>query len=169
MNCVFDFWLLYLQQHFLKIMQTLTEEQINEIAEQLDCGFRGFWNKLTGELVFVPDLSNNPEFDNEFFEEELEELDNNFDDYVEIENPSSSDSFEIMANFAEQLKGNDKLKNQLIKALNNKKPFQGFKFLIDNSGLYRQQWFDFKQAQLRQWVSDKFDNATNNDSEDGSA
>jgi hypothetical protein len=135
-------------------MPTLTEQQRKEIAEQLDCGFRSFWHKPTAELLFVPDLNNNPFTDTEFFEDDLEKLDNNFGDYIEIEKPTSSDSFQIMANFTEQLKDNEKLKNELIKALNKKKPFREFKFVIDNSGIYRQQWFDFKNAQLKQWVSD---------------
>ena len=71
-----------------------------------------------------------------------------------------------MVEFAEQLSDNDKLKNQLINALNRKKPFREFKDIIDNAGKYRQQWFDFKQAQLLQWVRDKFDEATEGKSED---
>jgi hypothetical protein len=149
-------------------MPTLTEQQIKEIAEQLDCGLRSFWHKPTGELLFVPDLNNNPFADAEFFEEDLEKLDNNFKDYIEIEKPNSSDSFEIMANFTEQLNDNEKLKNELIKALNKKKPFREFKFVIDNSGAYRQQWFDFKNAKLKQWVKDKFNEATYDDRENGS-
>ncbi|MBK8875140.1 MAG: hypothetical protein IPN13_15000 [Bacteroidetes bacterium] len=148
-------------------MPTLTEEQIKEIADQLDCGFRSFWHKMTGELLFVPDLNNIPLSDAEFFEDDLEKLDNNFGDYIEIEKPNSSDSFKIMANFTEQLNDNDKIKNELINALNKKKPFREFKFIIDNHGLYRQQWFDFKNAQLKQWVSDKFHEATYDDRENG--
>lgn len=149
-------------------MPTLTQEQIHEIADQLDCGFRSFWHRQTGQLLFVPDLNNNPYADREFYEEDLKKLDNNFCDYIEIEKPQSSDSFEIMANFTEQLNDDNELKNKLINALNKKKPFREFKFVIDNSGVYRQQWFDFKNAQLKQWVSDKFDRATYDNRKNGS-
>jgi len=47
----------------------------------------------------------------------------------------------------------------LINALNRKKPFREFKFEIDNSNMYRQQWFDFKNAQLKEWVVKKFNEA----------
>ena len=30
-------------------MATLTEEQIKEIAEMLDCGFRSYWHKLPAQ------------------------------------------------------------------------------------------------------------------------
>jgi len=42
---------------------------------------------------------------------------------------------ELWQDFAEQLQGDDKLKH----------PFRHFKFIIDNSGQYRQQWFEFKR------------------------
>lgn len=141
-------------------MLTLTEEQIKEIAEQLDCGFRCFWHKVIGEILFVPDFNNELYAHSGLLEDELQKLENNFDDYIEIEKPSSSDSFEIMTNFTAQLDENDKLKNRLIKALNNRKPFREFKLIIDNSGAYRQQWFDFKNGQLKQLVRERFKQST---------
>ena len=133
----------------------LTDEQIKEIAEQLDCGFRCFWNKQANALLFVPDTNRFPEMDSEAFDEDLEQLDNNFDDYDEIESMQSSDSFEIMKAFAEQLKHNNKLQQQLIFALDNNKPFSRFKNVIDNSGEYREEWFKFKNEKLKEWVMKK--------------
>ena len=150
----------------MTVMLTLTQQQIKEIADQLDSGMRCFLHKETSELLFVPDIENNPDIDEELFEEELEELDNNFGDYVEIEKPASRDSFEVMADFAEQLSDNVKLKTQLLQALDKKHPFREFKFIVDNSGVYRQQWFDFKDRQLKQWIMDKFEQATGDDRED---
>jgi len=141
-------------------MLTVTEQQIKEIAEQLDCGFRSFWHKPTGELLYIPDFNNDPFSVTEFYKDDLEKLDNNFSDYIEIEKPTSTNNFEIMANFTEQLNDNKALKSELINALNKKKPFREFKFVIDNAGVYRQQWFDFKHLQLKQWVSIKFSEAT---------
>ena len=74
-----------------------------------------------------------------------------------------------MADFTEQLDDNSELKRQLIAALNKKKPFREFKFVIDNSGVYRQQWFNFKNERLKQWVNDKFKKATRHDRKNGSS
>lgn len=153
----------------MNAMPTLTEQQLNEIADQLDCGFRSFWHRTTGKLLFVPDFDNDTYADTEFFDDELKKLEKSIGDYLEIEKPTSNERFEIMAKFTEQLTGNENLKNELIKALNKKKPFREFKFTIDNSGVYRQQWFDFKNTQLKQWVSDKFYEATNDDGENRNA
>lgn len=147
-------------------MSTLTEQQIKEIAEEFDCGFRAFWHKKTGELIFTADFSDSGYYGMEIYEDEdQEKLEQNFDDYIEIERPDSRYSFSIMENFTDRLSDNSKLKDKLIHSLNKKKPFSQFKHVIDNSGEYRQQWFDFKEAQLKQWVRDKF-KAANYDYED---
>lgn len=138
-------------------MAVLTKEQIKEIAEQLDCGFRCFWNKQNGELVFIPDTLKHPEMDTEAWVEEMEKLDNNLHDFKEFEQLESIDSFEIMAQFVDTFADSNKLKNKLIDALNKKKPFREFKYVIDNSGEYRQKWFEFKNQNLQKWVQDKFD------------
>ncbi len=79
--------------------------------------------------------------DSEVWSEEMEKLDNNFDGYKEIDGLKSHDSFEIMADFVETLPDSNKLKNKLIAPLNRERPFREFKFVIDNSGEYRQKWF----------------------------
>jgi len=56
-----------------------------------------------------------------------------------------------MSDFAEQLTDN-KLQSQLFDALSRSKPFREFKFLIDNSGCFKQQWFDFKNKNLQDFV-----------------
>ena len=48
-------------------------------------------------------------------------------------------------------------KVKLQHSLNNKKPFQNFKRLVDNS-YYRQDWFDFKQKTLERYVEKQINN-----------
>ena len=138
-------------------MKDLTKAQIKEIAEQLDLGFRAFYHKQTGELIFVPDFLQYPDMDSEVFDEDLEKLDNNFMDYHEFEAMQSHEKFEMMKDFADQLADNSSLSNKLIAALNKRKPFREFKFIIDNSGPYRQQWFDFRNAQHIEWVENQIE------------
>lgn len=136
-------------------MLHLTEEQVKEIAGQLDCGFRCFIHRQTGELITLPDTLRYPEMETEAWQDEQEKLDNNFDEYFEIEQLESKDSFKIMADFTDQLDDKIKLKSDLIKALNKKKSFREFNFVIHNSGVYKQQWFDFKNEKLKMWVTDR--------------
>ena len=140
-------------------METLNDQQIKEIAEQLDIGFRCFFNVKTREIVSVPDLLENPDYESEYFEDELEKLAFYADQFIEIEKPSSRDSFDVMLGFTDELTGYKELKEKLMNALEGKQPFSNFNFLIDHSGIYRQQWFDYKNDQLKKWVIDKFKEA----------
>jgi len=132
-------------------MNSTTTEKIKEIAEQLDTGFRAFINRTTEQLLFVPDENNLTGIDLEPWFEELEQLENNFTDYYEIDKWTSSEVFDIMSEFTDQVSDN-KLQNQLIDALRKNKPFREFKFVIDNSGDFRQQWFDFKNKWQQDFV-----------------
>ena len=138
-------------------MMTLTEAQINEIAEELECGSKCYVHKKTGELVFVPDTLRNPDIDTDGWIEEIEKIEDNFFDYFEIEPPESRDSFRIMEEFTETLDDSNSLKNMLYEALSRGKPFRNFKNIIDNSGEYRQKWFAFERQWLKEWVREKIE------------
>ena len=125
---------------------------IKEIAERLDCGFRAFIHIKTRQILFVPDDNNYSDFDTEAWAEELEQLENNFTDYYEIDKWTSSEAFEIMSEFTDQLTDNN-LQSRLIDALRKRKPFREFKFVIDSSGDFRQLWFDFKNMWQQDFVS----------------
>lgn len=133
-------------------MNIKTIENRKEIAEQLDCGFRAFIHKITGQLLFVPDDNNYPDIDIDSWDEELEQLENNFSEYLEIDKWTSSEAFKIMSEFTDQLTEIN-LQSQLFEALRKNKPFREFKFVIDNSGDFRQQWFDFKNNWQQDFVA----------------
>jgi len=135
-------------------MLTFTKKQIKEISEQLDCGFRAFYHKQTGDLIFVPDTNRYINMDTDAWQDELDKLDENFLDYREIDAMEASDSFRVMADFAEQLPYS-KLRDKLLNALNKTKPFREFKFVIDNSGEERQSWFDFKNKRYIEWTEEQ--------------
>jgi hypothetical protein len=133
-------------------MTSTTTEIVKEIAEQLDCGFRAFIHKTSGQLLFVPDDNNYPDIDLDSWDEELEQLENNFTNYHEIDKWTSSEAFETMSEFADQLDDSN-LQSRLFDALRKNKPFREFKFVIDNSGDFRQQWFDFKNKWQQDFVA----------------
>jgi hypothetical protein len=76
---------------------------------------------------------------------------------VEIDPMDSTQAFEIMVAFAEQLDLKNPLKGRLISALGKRKPFREFRSLIDYSGPYRQQWFQFREARLIEWVKSQLE------------
>lgn len=129
----------------------LTEKQIEEIADDLDLGMRCFYNHKTGEIKNLPNFDDWIGAEEEPWKEELKEIDENSADYFEFEGFKPRESFQIMADFADSV-DETKLQDKLINALNRPKPFQNFKWQIDNSGEYRQQWFKFKKSRYIQWV-----------------
>jgi hypothetical protein len=134
-------------------MISLTKDQIKEIAEQLDCGMRCYIDKETGEIKTTPDFDN-WYTDDELWTDVLIELEENWGKYVEIERMESRDSFDLIADFAESVDSRE-LRDSLINALNKKHPFRNFKRVVDNSGPYRQKWFDFKNQSLIECVEKK--------------
>ncbi len=134
----------------------LTEKQIEEIADSLDCGMRCFYNIKTGEIKTVLNFDSWMGADEEPWEEESKEIDDNQADYFEFVGFESHESFRIMADFVENI-DDLRLQDKLINALNRSKPFRNFKWQIDNSGEYRQLWFDFKKMRYIQWVNEQID------------
>ena len=132
----------------------MTTEQINEIADSLDCGFKCFINIKTGEIKEVPD--NLMVGDPEPWEENLKDLEENWGDYLEIDGMSSDDSFRVMADFAEEV-DNPFLRKRLINVLKRSKPFRNFKQAIDDSGNYRDRWFEYKHQRYVEWVKNQID------------
>ena len=135
-------------------MIKLSENQIEEIADYLDCGLICLYNIETKEIITITEFDDYPDSD-EF----------NWDDIIEFEKMNSNDSFDLMIYFVEQL--NDcLLKEKLINVLNRSKPFKNFKFQIDNSDEYRQKWFDFKNKSYVEYVKLQLETINENEDSD---
>lgn len=133
-------------------MNPLLAAKAKEIAEELEMGFRAFIHKKTGELIFVPTEEALFSMDDNPWEKELAILKKQKKSYEEIEKWYSSEAFNMMRDFTDQLTNATELKNRLSFALDNKKPFSNFMAIIHNSGAYRQQWFDYKSNWQQEYV-----------------
>jgi hypothetical protein len=138
-------------------MIVINPQQIKKIASEIDCGFTCYIHKQNGEMIFLPDPMRYLDMDTEAWSEDMDKVDDHLSDYLQIDPLESSESFKIMEHFAESLDETNPLKDRLYYALNKRKPFSEFKFVIDNSGEFRQQWFDFKNQQLIDWVQDSIE------------
>ncbi len=136
-------------------MDNSNKNIIKEIAENLDCGFNCYYNSNTNEIVTIPNFSNisDEEEFKEIIQESLEKVNKQKTDFIKIEVLESFESFKIMERFVEKIP-DQQFKSELENILKKKKPFQNFKYLIDNSD-YRQNWFDFKQRELERIVENQ--------------
>lgn len=129
------------------------EEKIKEIADLIDCGHVCFLHKKTGTIEYhLQEIDLFLDEENPW-QDVIDKVENNLDDYIRIEQMNSRQSFQVMELFIEKVKSESFRKN-LINALNRSKPFRNFKYLIDNSE-YRQHWFDFKFEQNILWVKEQ--------------
>ena len=128
---------------------------VNEIVQQLDCGFRVFVHKKTEKLVCFPDRENEIYIEGNEWDEEMKEIEEHSDDYHEIEKCSSNKSFRFMEDFAQEEVKDPTMQNLLLQALNNNKPFRRFRDLIDYSGEYREKWFAYKLKRESEYVEEQ--------------
>ena len=133
----------------------MTGKEINEIADNLIAGLTSYINRDSNEIITIPDID---EFSDtyEFWADQIKEIEANYDRYIVIERMDSRDSFKVMERFTECV-SDDALRAALLTALTKRKPFSNFKFEIDNSGTFRQKWFDFQKEQVVKWVKDQLE------------
>jgi hypothetical protein len=129
----------------------LTDEQIQELAEDLEMGFRCYIHKETKDIRCFPDDRQFLDADLEAWEEDRQAIKKARGQYLEIEKMTSQDEFRIMEEFAGQV-DHKALRERLQQILSRPKPFRNFKAELEDSGPYREKWFDFRRIKMRAWV-----------------
>ena len=135
-------------------MIILSTTQIKEIADQLDCGLKCFYNRKTNEIKEILDFDNNPGADEEVWQDLLDEIEEHFEDYFVFEQMSSNESFQVMVAFVNEVE-DETFRKRLVWALNRSHPFRNFKDEIDYNGEYRERWFKFKEDKYIDYVKKK--------------
>lgn len=139
----------------------LTKEQIKSIAEELEVGFNIYLNIETKEIKSILDFNNNFHADTELWEEDIKEIEENYDKYLEFDKMDSRESFQVMEEFVETVR-DKKLREKLELGLNLSKPFRNFKDIIDDENEYRKKWFAFKSAKYIEFVREQLERYNNN-------
>jgi hypothetical protein len=130
----------------------MTDEQIITLADNLECGLRCFVHKESRKIVTIPEAVFETGNDSEeFWEKSFKEIEKDINSYFVIERMQTHESFKLMEKFADLVE-NKILQQKLVLALNKPKPFSNFKYEVENSGSYKQRWYDFKKQQLIEWV-----------------
>jgi len=131
---------------------TLSDEHISEIAELLECGMICFYHRPTGEIESHPD-SDDPFVDLEVWQDTIDKVENDWDNYETFNKMNSTEAFEVMEKFAHSL-SDEYFRDRILQELSKRKPFQHFKMLIDSSD-HRQEWFDFKKNAYINFVKEQ--------------
>ena len=131
---------------------TISPEQIKEIAGELDAGMKCFFHIATAEVKSYPDeLKGHAGFEEEFWEDVMEQVECAPKEFVAFEALESFESFSMMETFINNIE-DAKIQLQFQDAIRLKKPFQQFKYLLYDYPALREQWFDFKNQYLMEHV-----------------
>jgi hypothetical protein len=133
-------------------MKLLSDEQLKKLVDELETGIKCYLHRQTSEVIAFPDPDQFPDTDD--WHQEMDQVEADPNDYLEITPMSSRESFQIMERFINVV-DSQAVRNRLLYALNQPKPFQRFKQLIDESGKYRQQWFAFHESRAIKWLRDQ--------------
>ena len=128
----------------------ITSEKINEIAQELEAGMKVYLNRETLEIKPILDWEDIS--DNEIWEEEVEDILNEWSNYLVISKMESREAFRVMEEFADSV-DDEVFREGLIKILNRKSPFANFKAEVESSP-YRQNWFDFRLKKYEDYVKE---------------
>ncbi len=127
-------------------------ELVKRIAEEVGMGLICFLNTDTHEVESVLGEGYNAYLEDDDSYRDVYDKVAGWEHSVRIEPPESWESFKIMEDFIGScIPDGEPVGRSLSEALARRKPFQHFKFVIDGSK-YRQQWFDYKQSRLEEFV-----------------
>jgi len=162
----------------MELIDKITDEQIREIAEEIDASpYICYFNSETGEYILMmnnemlsehgiswEDEDENEPEDNcpEWYKEMHTDVKADMDKInlwswsktIQIEKPESHESFRFMEEFVDEVIPEGKLKQDFLNALSRSHPFRNFNAIVNNCK-YREDWFAFKQNAMEVYVRKK--------------
>ena len=105
-------------------MKPLSDYQLKKVVDELETGMKCYLHRQTSEVIAFPDPDQFPDTDD--WQQEMDQIDADPDDYLEIAPMSSRESFQIMERFINMV-DSQAVRNRLLYALNQPKPFRRFK------------------------------------------
>ncbi len=130
---------------------------IKEIADQLESGMKCWYHIPTAEVLWAPDRLKNWDIDEEIWEEAFNEIDEKIHECIAFDSFDSHEEFRMMADFAENEVDNPRVRDRLIYALNQRKPFMHFKSEIHYNEKYLEAWYAFKRQRYIDNVIEQLD------------
>lgn len=133
---------------------SIPDDLIREIAQELDSGMKCFYHIPTSEIKSYPDPMHTDYFDDEIWQEIIDEIDSVFNDCIAFETLGSHESFKMMESFINGIE-KEAIRRRFEDAISYRKPFQNFKQLLLEYPELREQWFKYKDQQYIEWVKEQ--------------
>lgn len=135
---------------------TYSPELISSLAGEINAGLICHLNPDSLEVIAIPkDVFDDLESENiAFYQTDLNRIESEWNNCITIEPPEPFESFKFMEQFARYEVQDKAIQDRLLFALSKGKPFRNFREIVDSSE-FRQQWFDFHQLCLEEYVRDQ--------------
>lgn len=127
----------------------ITEQMLREITEDLEMGATCYVDKNTGEVLSIPEGWDSF-VDRKLWQDIIDKIDQNWEDYWVIRPMESWDAFEVMEDFVDSLE-DSKVARRLTNSLQHRKSFQQFKRMIHESDLQKE-WFAYKLKRYADYI-----------------
>ena len=131
------------------------EQLITNIEQEFDTGLMVYLQKKDLTLLSLPDEAQFGFIDDEDWEKAQTEIENNPENYFELDKWDSSYSFKIMNFFVENIDDNAILKAKLSEVLEREKPFKNFRTILDHHEKYLQEWYKFKTLKQKEFIKNQ--------------
>ena len=132
------------------------KETVREIADHLGMGLRVFLHRETLALITYPNEEKSASFEPSMWKKEIQALRKEGEKYLEIAGMAPYDAFRVMEEFIATVKDLP-LKDRLLRAIDQKRPFAHFTSQIDHSGVCRERWFHFRDQKMFGWVQEQLE------------
>lgn len=127
---------------------------VRELANSLLAGLICYFNPDSLEIEEIPELHIDDPEEFAFMTGEngnsFEMTHTSWERYIQIRPMDSHESYNVMLHFTDEVT-DKRLQNTLYEALDRKRPFANFKYIVENSG-FSQQWIKFRQKQWESYV-----------------
>lgn len=145
----------------------LADEVAFDIYQEVSMGMKCYYNKLTKEMVSIPDELH-LDFDDyhkELWKDQIDKVEIDPEQWVVFEQMSSHEVFRVMENFAEGI-SDHWFRSKVIEALEHRKPFQNFKSWVEGNEPYRTEWFAYRDKTYTEWIQQQAEGLLREDEED---
>jgi hypothetical protein len=139
-------------------------EDVLEAIELAEDDGRHYYNKVTGEVIYVSyeesriaedssdeDLEDYPEWERELIESAID-VEENYENYIALPSKFEIDEYNIMVDFCDSLEDN-RIANQLSNALNGRGAFRRFKDTAINLDV-EDDWYEFQEKAYKKIALD---------------
>jgi hypothetical protein len=130
----------------------ITAKQLADMAQEIEIGMKVYINRNTYEIRSVMDWEDS-NGDTEEWENEEEKILEEWEDFAVVTKMESWEAFRVMEDFMVEVQ-DERMKKDLIRILEKKRPFANFKAVVESSVLH-ENWFAYRANAMLEYIKEQ--------------